>query len=67
MIQVRIPESVVRKMDHDIHLGIHTLGKLREASVPVVGRIAPMGVEWGSLTVDDDLATGDRIWTWREE
>ena len=66
MITVRIPARMLEKIEHEVHTGIYTLKQLREAGVPVVGVLWLGSVERGALTVEDDLATGDRLYTWSE-
>jgi hypothetical protein len=65
--EVRIPEAHLARFECHTHRGIHTVERLREAGVPVVGVLAPLGVERGVLSVEtDDLATGDTVWRWSE-
>lgn len=65
MIEVRIPEQVIARLDHPIHLGIHILNELRAAGVPALGSLWPQGAETGTLSVVcDDLAYGGRIYQW---
>jgi hypothetical protein len=62
--EVRIPTADLARFECHTHRGIHTVERLREAGVPVVGVLAPLGVECGVLSVEDDLATGDTVWRW---
>lgn len=65
--EIRIPETDLARYECHTHRGIHTVERLREAGVPVVGVLAPLGVERGILSVEiDDLATGDTVWRWSE-
>ena len=65
VVVVRIPERMIARLDHDVHLGVHALNALREAGVPVIGRLSPQSVEYGRLTIEDDL-DGSRVYTWEK-
>lgn len=56
------------RFDNPIHSGMHVLGKLREAGIPAIGVLYPVGVEWGALTLSaPDLADGSVTYSWAEE
>lgn len=56
------------KHENPIHQGMHVLMRLRDAGVPVIGVLWPMGVESGVLSVGvPDLADGIVEYVWRPE
>jgi hypothetical protein len=56
------------KYENPIHQGMFVLQRLRDAGVPVLGHLWPMGVESGVLSVGaPDLADGVVTYTWEPE
>lgn len=56
------------KNDNPIHQGMYVLQRLRDAGVPVIGVLWPMGVESGVLSIEPpDLAEGITIYSWKED
>lgn len=54
------------KRENPIHQGMHVLARLRDAGVPVVGALWPMGVESGVLVIEPaDLVDGITVWRWK--
>lgn len=54
------------KHENPIHQGMFVLQRLRDAGVPVIGVLWPMGVESGVLSVGvPDLADGIVEYVWR--
>ena len=55
------------RFDNPVHLGLRTLRNLRDAGVPVIGVLWPVGVESGLLTIGEpDLVTGVIEYRWTE-
>ena len=53
------------RFDNPIHSGMHVLAKLREAGIPAIGVLYPVGVERGVLTIDaPDLDDGAVVYRW---
>lgn len=67
MTEVRIDPAVWAALGHDIHRGIYLVKQLREAGVPVVGSIWPIGVEHGSLHMATDPVFDELVWTWSDK
>jgi hypothetical protein len=67
VITVRISKSLLSSFGADIHVGIHTLERLRKAGIPVTGNLLPVGVGDGVLTMTNDSFTDEVIWTWDGE
>ena len=66
MIEVRIPVAALDRLDNEVHKGMHVLGKLRDAGMPVEGVLYVRGVRTGVLEVEfDDLATEEWVYRWR--
>lgn len=64
MVTITVTRQQLVVLDHDIHIGNHTLRALREVGVPVIGVLWPMGVESGVLSMRVDSLTEDMVWTW---
>ena len=54
MITVTISKQRLIDFGSDIHGGMHILVKLREAGIPALGVLLPMGVSTGVLSSVDD-------------
>lgn len=67
MIEVRIAAARLLKFDSEVHRGILIVRELRDAGVPIVGSLAPLGVERGVLSVEyDELVSDEWVWRWVE-
>ena len=67
MIEVRIAAARLAKFDSEVHRGMLVLRELRDAGIPVVGALFPLGVKAGRLEVElDDLASDEWVWRWIE-
>lgn len=67
MIEVRIAAARLLKFDSEVHRGILVLRELREAGIPVVGSLFPLGVERGVLSVEyDEIVSDEWVWRWVE-
>lgn len=65
MIEVRIATSKLAKFDNEVHRGMLVLRELREAGVPVVGVLFPLGVERGKLEIEyDELVSDEWVFRW---
>lgn len=64
MTEVRIDPS--HYDDQPVLVGVRALEKLREAGVPVVGTLWPMGVTEGELVSRIDPMFGEITFTWRQ-
>lgn len=65
MIEVRIPAARLAKFDSEVHRGMRVLHELRDAGVPVVGTLFPMGAERGVLSVEyDELVSDEWVFRW---
>lgn len=68
-IEVRISRDELVKDQHKGNqaiLGLRVMRQLRERGVPVIGILAPFGVEHGALTItmDDGLDGDEMVYTW---
>jgi hypothetical protein len=67
MVEVVIPEYRLKsRQQSEVLIGQLILSELREAMVPVIGKLVPLGVSWGSLTTLT-AANGDMVLRWDEE
>ena len=67
MIEVRISASKLAKFDNEVHRGMLVLRELREAGVPVVGTLFPLGAERGRLEIEyDELVSDEWVFRWVE-
>lgn len=67
MVEVVIPECRLnQRRQSEVLLGNLILNELREALVPVVGKLVPLGVSWGSLTTFT-APNGDMVLRWEED
>jgi len=67
MVEVRIPAAKLAKFDSEVHRGMLVLRELREAGVPVVGSLFPLGAERGVLSVEyDELVSDEWVWRWSD-
>lgn len=65
MVEVRIPAAKLAKFDSEVHRGMLVLRELREAGVPVVGSLFPLGAERGVLSVEyDELVSDEWVFRW---
>ena len=61
MVEVRIAAARLLKFDSEVHRGMLVLRELREAGMPVVGSLFPLGVgraSWRSSTTSSCLTSG---------
>lgn len=67
MIEVRITAARLAKFDSEVHRGMLVLRELRDAGIPVVGALFPLGVKAGRLEVEyDELVSDEWVWRWIE-
>lgn len=65
MVEVRIAAARLLKFDSEVHRGMLVLRELREAGIPVVGSLFPLGVERGRLECEyDELVSDEWVWRW---
>lgn len=66
-VEIRVPDAFVKRMNNDVHVGIHVLTKLREAGVPVIGVLWPHAVQHGRLESWSERDLDDceeHVWHW---
>jgi hypothetical protein len=61
-ITVKLLASRVAQLQHEAHIGIEAVTRLRRAGVPVIGALWPRGVEHGHLATRTDQ--GDLVLEW---
>lgn len=65
MVEVTISGLRLRQRENEVLKGQLMLQELREALVPVVGVLFPLGVSWGTLSFTT-ADNGDMVWRWTE-
>lgn len=68
MIEVQIPEAVMlRNSQHDVWAGNVVCNALREAGIPIEGKLFPQWPTEGCLSVhvdEDDVLGKTYVWRW---
>lgn len=63
--RVVITAAELARWKHDVTIGIESVNRLKKMYVPVIGAIAPLGVQRGTLAVHTE-PNGDRIYTYTQ-
>jgi hypothetical protein len=66
MVEVRISNRRLAARENEVLKGQLMLQELKEAMVPVVGKLFPTGVRWGTLSMSTDDLTDDLVLQWDE-
>lgn len=68
-IRLRVALDDIKKLQHEVLANIKLVEKMREAGIPVIGKLVLSGITHGTLThhVDEDIDGDTLIYTWQGE
>lgn len=68
-IRLRVALDDIKKLQHEVLANIKLVEKMREAGIPVIGKLVLSGITHGTLThhVDEDIDGDTLVYTWQGE
>lgn len=64
VVTIRLSAALVVQLQHEAHIGMEAVRRLRSAGVPVLGAIWPRGVDHGRLVFRRDDDGNDFVIEW---
>lgn len=66
MIEVRVDLDAIKKLDHEVLANIKIVEQLRDAGIPIIGKLVLSGITHGTLIhhVDEDIDGDTLVYRW---